>query len=916
VGSDIYLHDFEVINASSRNNILIGADHENNIEDAGTNLLIERITCSNIGDDPNHVWHDASFIYVVMDGYTVRDCHLTAHRAKPTAAESAIECHGSNYTVENNTITNFHGGLGICGISNIVAENVKILNNTVTDCVGGMYIFSSKFGSHTTGYGLDGVLIDGNTINALPFANGETTDRDARRGITIWDTNDLDINDLTISDNTITVDSLEVASTGYNMRSHAIGHMGANTITLSNSVITNNRVTNFPTPGVCFYGCGIDNVSVTDNTLSDCGSTMHDDASYMWKVPVLIDTCTIDTLDISNNTFIDDIGVTRIPHVVEIWTPSGSPSGFTIQDNMFTISGDKSGFTRHVNIEDNNTKPLITGRIDGFVPPTQKVAVASRVTDGSYIWVVGPDGLTWTKSMPSISPTRGPVKTTVTIKGSGFGKNRSGNSGDGSNCVTFNGTQASDYPEWSDTEIQAVVQEGTALGPAAVVVVVGGAPSNTENTFTVTPTASSFYFAEGYTGENFAEYLCIGNPNNAAATATVTYMFSDGTTIPASYNVPANSRYTVNVNSEVGAGKEVSIRVLSDTANLVAERPMYFNYNGAWTGGSVAVGAASPAKNWYFAEGNTQEGFDQYVTVLNPGGTVANLTFRYMVEGQGEVPVSARVNPNTRATFKTRDQIGSGKNTSLCLESDQNVVAERPMYFNYQGLASNNWTGGHVVVGTYSPAKDWYFAEGTTRSGFEEWLCLQNPGSEPITVKATYQLGPNQGDPVQKSYTVPARQRLTVPVNVELGAEKDNSVHLSSTADFVAERPMYFDYQGVWDGGHDVLGANTPATTWFFADGYTGDNFNEWLCLQNPGTDAAHVTITYYPTSGAPISKPWTVAPNSRLTVNVNDDAGSVREISTKVSSDNPIIAERPMYFAYQGAWTGGHDVVGFVPSL
>jgi hypothetical protein len=32
------------------------------------------------------------------------------------------------------------------------------------------------------------------------------------------------------------------------------------------------------------------------------------------------------------------------------------------------------------------------------------------------------------------------------------------------------------------------------------------------------------------------------------------------------------------------------------------------------------------------------------------------------------------------------------------------------------------------------------------------------------------------------------------------------------------------------------------------------------------------------------------------------------------VASDQPIIAERPMYFNYNGAWTGGHDVVGYVP--
>ena len=121
---------------------------------------------------------------------------------------------------------------------------------------------------------------------------------------------------------------------------------------------------------------------------------------------------------------------------------------------------------------------------------------------------------------------------------------------------------------------------------------------------------------------------------------------------------------------------------------------------------------------------------------------------------------------------------------------------------------------------------------------------------------------------------------------------------------------MYFNYHNVWTGGHDVLGTNSSAKTWFFAEGTTRDNFNEWLCLQNPGSSTAHITITYYTTSGQAIKKNWTVSANSRLTVNVNQDAGANQDISAKVSSDNPVIVERPMYFNYNG-WTGGHDVVG-----
>jgi parallel beta-helix repeat protein len=912
-GSDIYLHDIEVKNSSSTNNIVV-----NGMGAAGTNIIINNIHCSNIGKiDGTNIDHDECFFYINASNYIVSDCTLTGASG---ATAGAIEVHGTDFTIENNRITDFGRGMNVCGIHIADTENVVVRNNTITGCTTGICLYSETYLTHTARYGLNGCEVYNNTVSVKQFGN--VSDTTPRQGIVIYGSADLNVNNLNIHNNTITT-TLETSVGGWNLLSVGIGWLPevAEPSTLMNSFITDNRIINFPSAGI-ILNIPQDNVTVTRNTITNCGSTRAAGVDDIWKSCILVyNYSAINKLEISHNTFTDSNATTRINYF--LWCSSEvNGTGFNIHGNSYSLTGDGASLIKQIDLWKDHANPLITETITGFMPPTGgRVDEHSKIIDGIYTWTVSSDGRTWKKTKtisPSISPTRGPRRTTVTIKGSGFSKSGGGNSGngtDGSYYVTFNETQATDYPEWSDTEIQAVVPEGTALGPAPVVVVVDGTALNTDNAFTVTPTASSFYFAEGYTGNNFAEYLCIGNINNAEATANVTYMFSDGNTKDVSYNVPANSRYTVNVNDEVGAGKEVSIRVLSETDNLVAERPMYFNYNGVWTGGSVAVGAPSPAKNWYFAEGNTLDGFDQYVTVLNPGNAVANLNFHYMVEGQGEVTTGARVDPNTRATFKTRDQIGSGKNASLYLESDQDVVAERPMYFNYRGLASNNWTGGHDVVGTNSPAKDWYFAEGTTRAGFEEWLTLQNPGSSDITVNATYQLGPSQGDPVQKSFTVPARQRLTVSVNVELGAEKDNSVYLSSSSDFIAERPMYFDYHGAWDGGHDVLGANDSANTWFFADGYTGDNFNEWLCLQNPGTDAANVTITYYPKSGTPSTKPWTVPPNSRLTVNVNDDAGSNLEISAKVSSDRPIIAERPMYFAYQGAWTGGHDVMGFVPS-
>ncbi len=440
--------------------------------------------------------------------------------------------------------------------------------------------------------------------------------------------------------------------------------------------------------------------------------------------------------------------------------------------------------------------------------------------------------------------------------------------------------------------------------------------------------ASHWYFAEGYTGTGFQEYLCLGNPNAASMNARVTYLFPDGTAQSANYNIPATSRFTVDVNATVGPGRDVSMLVTSTDYNLIAERPMYFSYGPGWTGGHDAVGATFTSTAWYFAEGYTGPGFDEWICVLNPGGSTANLTFRFQTQTSGEiVPAVQTVPPYSRASFSANTLLGGATyETSLLLESDLPVVAERPMYFDYLGgdpAAPKHWTGGHCVMGEVGLANDYYFAEGYTGAGFDEYITIQNPLGAPITVNAEYQLGQGQGGPVSRSYTVPAESRSTVYVNGPEGVGEgvDTSVHLSSSEVFLAERPMYFNYTGYgapgWTGGHCVIGSRYLNADWFFAEGYTGPGFDEFLCIQNPNPADAAVTITYYPQGGTPIVKaPITVAANSRRTIYVNDvtqGAGPGLSISTKVTADQNVIAERPMYFDFFG-WTGGHDVVGYAP--
>ena len=336
------------------------------------------------------------------------------------------------------------------------------------------------------------------------------------------------------------------------------------------------------------------------------------------------------------------------------------------------------------------------------------------------------------------------------------------------------------------------------------------------------------------------------------------------------------------------------------------------------TGGSDVLGAANTAKTWYFAEGYTGPGFTEYITVLNPGTNPASLTLKFQTQEAGALDKTGlTVGPNSRATICVNDLLGGGYQTSLLLESTEPVVAERPMYFNYRGMGNWDWTGGDCVVGATQLAKEYYFAEGCTRPGFEEWLTLQNPGSPAITVSAAYQLGTGQGNPVIKSYNVPAQSRVTLFVPTEVGADKDVSVHLTSGSPFLAERPMYFRYayEGAdWNGGHCVIGAPATSSDWYFAEGATIPGFHEWLCLQNPNAQSATAQVSYYVQGqGASAPKTVSVPANSRVTLFANDHAGAGLQLSARVqvTSGPGIIAERPMYFDYGGSWTGGSCALG-----
>ncbi|MEW6554055.1 MAG: M28 family peptidase [Actinomycetota bacterium] len=407
--------------------------------------------------------------------------------------------------------------------------------------------------------------------------------------------------------------------------------------------------------------------------------------------------------------------------------------------------------------------------------------------------------------------------------------------------------------------------------------------------------STTWYFAEGYTGPGFQEWLTLFNPQESPVSLDLHLLYNGGAsqTVPA--ELPARSRVTFNINDLAGADAEVSL-YLESLQPIVAERPMYFTYRGKWKGCTVTSGATAPSKTWYFAEGCTRAGFEEWLLLANPGDMGVSATVHFVLEDGSVVPVPVELPPRSRRTVFVNAAVGEGRDVGARVEADAPICAERVMYFNYYGM----WPGGHASSGLAQPRQTYLFAEGYTGAGFQEWLTLYAPrqssgedGTE-ITLDCLFQGGEVQTFQVH----LDPDTRRTLYINDMVGAGKDVSLQLSADEPFLAERPMYFNYLGVCRGGHVSKGVEEPGTHWYLAEGTLYYGFHTYLCLMNPGEEAASVEVDFvYAEQGFEMPEQYDLPPRSRLTLRVKGEVSYYSDVSFEITSDTPIAVERPLYY-------------------
>lgn len=334
---------------------------------------------------------------------------------------------------------------------------------------------------------------------------------------------------------------------------------------------------------------------------------------------------------------------------------------------------------------------------------------------------------------------------------------------------------------------------------------------------------------------------------------------------------------------------------------------------------TVAGGLDYYLARQYFAEGATSTWFSTRLALLNPTSFPASTTLEFLDATGAIYQQSTTVPPMTRATIDPAQAMPAGTHEfATVVESTQHLVADRTLTWDSSGY------GSHAETSVAGPATTWYLAEGATHSGIDLFYLLQNPNDVASQARVTF-LRPAPAAPLARDYTLPPNSRTNIWVDLVEGLEStDVSASIVADHPIVVERALYLNAGGkLFGAGHESAGVTAPATSWFLAEGATGDLFDLFVLVANPNAQTANVEARFLLTNGTVYTKAYTVPGNSRFNIWVDLEelpAGSGLyplanvEVSTTMTSTNgvPIIVERAMWWPGDpSTWYEAHNSPG-----
>jgi hypothetical protein len=143
------------------------------------------------------------------------------------------------------------------------------------------------------------------------------------------------------------------------------------------------------------------------------------------------------------------------------------------------------------------------------------------------------------------------------------------------------------------------------------------------------------------------------------------------------------------------------------------------------SGPGAALALTSGSRTWYFPDGGTSSGNEEYIAVFNPTQESARVQLRLVTSDGYGPPTTLHLRAHGRNVFTVQRLIHRSGLAAL-VTSDQAIVAQEIRYM-----------GGAIAVvnGAAQPGRNWGLAEGYVGQGFKEWVTVLNPGNRRALVR-------------------------------------------------------------------------------------------------------------------------------------------------------------------------------------
>ncbi|MCC7367550.1 MAG: hypothetical protein IT306_03955 [Chloroflexi bacterium] len=436
----------------------------------------------------------------------------------------------------------------------------------------------------------------------------------------------------------------------------------------------------------------------------------------------------------------------------------------------------------------------------------------------------------------------------------------------------------------------------------------------------------AWYFAEGNSRNGFETYFTLRNLADEPAAVTALYSRDDGIRLTQWIGIEPRARLSLNANDIVGA-RAFGATFLADQ-DIVVERTTIW---GPGQNGETTVGfAPDGGQRWYFAEGTTRGRATTYFVTQNLTDLPAVVTAAFMRDDGKPAQRQFWLAPRARDAFRVNDLLPDAA-FSASFTADQDIVVERTIMTegerpptarrsredkgpNVQtnGQTDDNFAMARNATGIYGGLgylgssaepglRTWEFAEGSTRAPYSTNFVLFNPGQQPTTVRLIFRLEP--GGVREHTVQAPAQSRVAVDPR-DIVPAADFATTILADRPIVAERAYLSSGDGVYGAlGHTVRTASKDARDWYFAEGNTTSQIQQYFVLFNLSERDTQVRGTYYVEGAGTREQTLTLPAGQRLAVRANDTVGE-GVFAARFSADQNVVVERTAYLPGGSGYT------------